>query len=94
VKELDELAAQRGNPSAPLAGFDAAYLRSLVPPQNDPVFWDDLGKRYDAAERALHDPSQRKMAHEASRAAKDTAKALRLSRAAKPGSTPAPDSAK
>jgi hypothetical protein len=94
VKALDELAAQRTNPSAPLATFDAAYLRSLVPPQNDPTFWDDLGKRYDAAERALHDPSQRKMAHEASRAAKDTAKALRASRAAKLGSTPARDSAK
>jgi hypothetical protein len=81
VTELDQLAAQK-NDSAPLAAFDAAYLLSLVPPQNDPKFWDDLGKRFDKAARALHVPDQKKLAQDFSRAAKDTAKALRDSHSA------------
>jgi hypothetical protein len=76
VAELDRLASEKNNPSAPLAAFDAAYLRSLVPPPNDPKFWDDLGKRFAAAERGLRDPDQKKRAHDASAAAKDTEKAL------------------
>jgi hypothetical protein len=77
VSELDHLAAEKGNPSAPLAAFDAAYVRGLAPPQSDPQFWDEQGKRFDAAERALHDAEPKKRAREASRAAKDTARALR-----------------
>ncbi|HEY1534525.1 MAG TPA: hypothetical protein VGF76_10915 [Polyangiaceae bacterium] len=77
VAELDHLAGERSNPSAPLAAFDAAYLRSLVPPQNDPKFWDDLSKRFEAAGRGLHDPEQKKRAQAASAVAKDTEKALR-----------------
>ena len=77
VGELDHLAGETGNPSAPLAAFDAAYLRSLVPPPNDAKFWDDLSKRFSLAERGLRDPDQKKRAHDASAAAKDTAKALR-----------------
>ncbi|MEO8901296.1 MAG: hypothetical protein ABI488_06305 [Polyangiaceae bacterium] len=77
VSELDELAGEKGNASAPLAAFDAAYLRSLVPPQSEPKFWDEQSKRFDAAARALRDPAQKKRAHDASSAAKDTAKALR-----------------
>jgi hypothetical protein len=79
VAELDRLANEKNNPSAALAAFDAAYLRSLVPPPNDPKFWDDLSKRFSLAERALHDPDQKKRAHDASAAAKDTAKALHSS---------------
>ena len=78
IKELDELAAQK-SPVAPLAAFDAAYLLGLVPPPNDPKFWDALGQRFEAASRRLGDPAQKKNAHEASVAAKDTAKALRTS---------------
>ncbi len=76
VTELDRLAIEKNDPSAPLAAFDAAYLRSLVPPQNDPKFWDDLSKRFDAAGRGLRDPEQKKRAQAASAAAKDTEKAL------------------
>jgi hypothetical protein len=76
VKDLDELAGQK-NEVAPLAAFDAAYLLGLVPPQNDPKFWDDLAKRFDAAARALRAPEQKKAAKDLSSAAKDTAKALR-----------------
>jgi hypothetical protein len=77
VAELDRLASEKNNPSAPLAAFDAAYLLSLVPPQNDPKFWADLSKRFDAAGRGLRDPEQKKRAQAASAAAKDTEKALR-----------------
>ncbi len=85
VTELDRLASQK-NSAAPLAAFDAAFLLGLVPPQNDPKFWDDLGKRYDAASRALHDQAQKKSAREAAKAAKDTAQALRAAPAAPPAS--------
>ncbi len=81
VGELDQLATQRSD-IAPLAAFDAAYLLSLVPPQNDPKFWDDLAKRFDRAARALHAADQKKLAQDFSHAAKDTAKALRGSHAA------------
>ncbi|HKO46284.1 MAG TPA: hypothetical protein VJV79_01090 [Polyangiaceae bacterium] len=76
VTELDRLAAEKGNPSAPLAAFDAAYLLGLVPPQNDPKFWQMLAKRFEAAARALQNPAQKRVAQESSRAAKDTEKAL------------------
>jgi hypothetical protein len=78
VQELDQLAAQK-NEVAPLAAFDAAYLLGLVPPQNDPKFWDDLRRRFDAAARGLRTADQKKAARELSLAAKETAKALRNS---------------
>ncbi len=90
VTELDQLAGEKGNASAPLAAFDAAYLRSLVPPQSEPKFWDEQGKRFDAAERALHDPAQKKRAHDASAAAKDTAKVLRATHVTPPANAVAP----
>jgi hypothetical protein len=76
VAELDRLANEKKNPSAALAAFDAAYLLGLAPPANDAKFWDDLAKRYEAASRTLKDPAQKKLAHESSTAAKDTARAL------------------
>lgn len=88
VAELDRLALEKGNPSAPFAAYDAAYLRGLVPPANEPKFWDDLGHRFDTAGRALRDPDQKKRAQESGAAAKDTAKALRA--AAKPGHAAVP----
>jgi hypothetical protein len=77
LSELDQLASEKGNPSAPLAAFDAAYLLSLAPPPNDAKFWDALTQRFEMASRALHDPVQKTRAHELASAAKDTAKALR-----------------
>ncbi|HEY4106471.1 MAG TPA: hypothetical protein VGM44_21370 [Polyangiaceae bacterium] len=76
VTELDQLATQK-NDSAPLAAFDAAYLLSLVPPQNDPKFWEDLSMRFDKAAHGLRAPEQKKLAKDSSSAAKQTAKALR-----------------
>jgi len=76
VTELDRLAAEKNNPSAPLAAFDAAYLLGLAPPQNDPKFWEAQAKRFDSAARTLKDPAQKRLAHASSTAAKDTARAL------------------
>ncbi|HEY0467939.1 MAG TPA: hypothetical protein VGC79_27255, partial [Polyangiaceae bacterium] len=83
VTELDRLAAERANPSAPLAAFDAAYLLALVPPQNDAKFWQALAKRFDSASRTLKDPAQQRLARESSSAANDTAKALAGSKPSK-----------
>jgi hypothetical protein len=85
VTALDRLAAEKNNPSAPLAAFDAAYLLGLSPPQNDAQFWHALTKRFAAAARALKDPAQKRLARDASAAAKDTAAALANNR---PGPTP------
>ncbi|HYP76586.1 MAG TPA: hypothetical protein VER12_11545 [Polyangiaceae bacterium] len=76
VAELDRLAAEKNNPSAPLAAFDAAYLLGLAPPQNDAKFWEQLAKRYELAARTLKDPQQKRLARDSSQAAKDTARAL------------------
>jgi len=76
VSELDRLAAEKNNPSAPLAAFDAAYLLGLAPPQNDAPFWEALAKRFESASRALKEPAQKRVAHESGVAAKETAKVL------------------
>ncbi len=81
VTELDRLAAEKNNPSAPLAAFDAAYLLGLVPPPNDAKFWQGLAKRFESAARALKDPAQKRLARDSSSAAKDTEKALANSHA-------------
>jgi hypothetical protein len=85
VAELDHLASEKNNPSAPLAAFDAAYLLGLAPPQNDAQFWDALAKRFESAARALKDPGQKRLARDSSAAAKDTAKALTSARPRAPG---------
>ena len=85
VAELDRLAAEKNNPSAPLAAFDAAYLLGLAPPQNDAKFWDAQAKRFESAARTLKDPAQKRLAHDLAAAAKDTARALASSR---PSPTP------
>ena len=84
VAELDHLAAEKGNPNAALAAFDAAYLLELTPPPNDAKFWDGLAQRFDKAAAALRDPAAKKRAREASSAARDTAKALRKAPTTKP----------
>jgi len=76
VTELDRLAAEKTNPSAPLAAFDAAYLLALVPPPNDAKFWQGLAKRFESASKTLKDPASKRLAHESGSAANDTAHAL------------------
>jgi hypothetical protein len=74
--ELDALAKQKG-PVAGLAEFDAAYLRGLSPPANDPAFWKEQSTRYGRAQRALVDKAAKQKAGELAKAAADTEKELR-----------------
>jgi hypothetical protein len=76
VTELDALAKQKG-PVAGLAEFDAAYLRGLSPPANDPAFWKEQAARYQRAQKVLVDASAKQKAAELAKAALDTEKALR-----------------
>ncbi len=73
---LDALAKQKG-PVAGLAEFDAAYLRGLAPPANDPAFWKDQRSRYERAQKALVDKAAQANAADFAKAAADTEKALR-----------------
>jgi hypothetical protein len=77
VKRLDDLAARRGA-LAGLAAYDAAHVLALVPPaEKDPKFFDELARRFRAAEKLLKDPKQRALARERADAAEQTAKAIR-----------------
>jgi len=83
VSGLDVIAKQRGA-FAGAAAFDAAYVLGLAPKPDDAAFWDDLGARFEAAEKLL---SQSKAsAPELARAkkyaegARATARALREKR--------------
>lgn len=73
---LDGLTKQKG-PVAGLAEFDAAYLRGLAPPANDPVFWKDQHSRFERAQKALVDRASQANAADLARAAADTEKELR-----------------
>ncbi|HYO97204.1 MAG TPA: hypothetical protein VER33_21990 [Polyangiaceae bacterium] len=81
-----ELLAQRPGPFRGEAEFDAAFIRWLSPPQNDPAFWEDLAARFTRARKALGTPpgseSDRKQhaqarAGELAESARETAKVLR-----------------
>lgn len=76
LEPLEALAKQNG-PLSGLAEFDAAYVRSLTPAENDPAFWTDLAARYARSEKKLKRAEQRALAHELSEAARATAKALK-----------------
>ncbi len=75
LEPLESLAKHNG-PLSGLAEFDAAYLRSLTPVENDPAFWTDLATRYARSEKKLKRPEQRALARELADAARATAKAL------------------
>jgi hypothetical protein len=72
---VDALAKQKG-PVAGLAEFDAAYLRQLAPPADDPAFWRDEAQRY-ARARSKLPAAEAKLAREFESAATDTERALR-----------------
>jgi hypothetical protein len=76
TSELDALAKQK-SPVAGLAEFDAAYLRGLSPPANDPAFWKEQSTRFGRAQKALVDKAAKQKAAELGQAASDTEKALR-----------------
>jgi hypothetical protein len=52
VSALEAIAKQRGA-QAGAAAFDAAYILGLAPKPDDPAFWDDLGARFESAEKLL-----------------------------------------
>jgi hypothetical protein len=77
TQELDALARARG-PLAGLAEFDAAYVRSLAPPANDPVFWKEQSARFERAQKKLpvDDKAAKSAAADLAKAARDTEKEL------------------
>ncbi len=75
---LDALAKAKGQgPVAGLAEFDAAYLRGLAPPANDPAFWKEQRARFERAQKALVDKPSQANAADLAKAAADTEKELR-----------------
>ena len=52
VSALDAEAARHGK-YAGFAAFDAALVLALAPKQDDPAFWDELGRRFDRADKLL-----------------------------------------
>jgi hypothetical protein len=79
VGTLDALAKLKGSSAgaAGFAEFDAAYLRGLAPPANDPAFWKEQHARFDRAQKALVDKVAKQKAAELAKAAADTEKELR-----------------
>lgn len=77
---VDALAKQKG-PVAGMAEFDAAYLRGLAPPANDPGFWKEQRRRYDRARQQLSDPQHQAIARELAQAAAATESELTQHRA-------------
>jgi hypothetical protein len=73
---LDELTKAKG-PVAGLAEFNAAYLRGLAPPANDPAFWKEQNARYQRAQQKLQDQDAKMAALELAKAALDTERELR-----------------
>jgi hypothetical protein len=73
---LDALGKGKGQ-VAGLAEFDAAYVRGLAPPANDPGFWKEQAARYQRAEKKLEDKAAKAKAGELAKAALDTEKELR-----------------
>lgn len=76
VSALDAL-AQTKTPVAGFAELDAAYIRGLAPPANDPTFWKEQAARYRRAEKKLEAKPAKMKAAELARAAADTEKELR-----------------
>lgn len=68
---VEALAKPKG-PVAGMAEFDAAYLRGLAPPQNDPAFWKEQRRRYDRARQQLADKAQKATAQDLAQAAAAT----------------------
>lgn len=76
LEPLDALARGK-SPFAPLAEFDAAFLRALAPPEASAPFWDDVADRFARAARAAKAPEHRARAREHEEAARQTAAVLR-----------------
>jgi len=82
VETLDALAKQKGSSAGGFAEFDAAYLRGLAPPANEPAFWKEQALRYQRAQKALIDKGAKLRAVDLAKAAADTEKELRANTSA------------
>lgn len=80
---VDALGKGKGN-LAGMAELDAAYLRSLAPPANDPSFWKEQAARYTRAQQKLVESSSKALAGELAKAALATEKELRRAQATPP----------
>jgi hypothetical protein len=83
VSALDAIARQHG-PYAGAAAYDAAAILALAPKADDAAFWDDLGARFEAAEKLLSSKkapaAELERAKKSAEAARATARALREKR--------------
>jgi hypothetical protein len=83
VSALDAVTKQNGA-HAGAAAFDAATVLALVPKPDDPAFWDDLGARFESAEKLLEKNKapavERERAKKYAEGARATALALRQKR--------------
>ncbi|HYJ08823.1 MAG TPA: hypothetical protein VEX18_07430, partial [Polyangiaceae bacterium] len=73
---LSSLAKKKGRYAAE-AEFNAAYLSSLTPPDNDSKFWHELSLRYTRAAKGLRTPAGRALAVELADSAKKIGEAVR-----------------
>jgi hypothetical protein len=78
---LDAIVKKKGRFAAE-AEFDAAYLSSLTPPDNDAKFWTDLAQRFAHAAKGLKAPAVRALALDLAESARKTAEAVRSAPAA------------
>lgn len=74
LEPLDRIADGNG-PWAPLARYDATYLRELVAPVGDAAYWEKLAAGYERAARGLTGPPQTE-ARARAEAARATARTL------------------
>jgi hypothetical protein len=89
LEPLLALAKKKGR-FAPEAEFDAAYLASLTPPDNDAKFWTDLSQRFTRAAKALRPPAQKSLATDLAESTHKTAEAIRTAPLPAPAPPPAP----
>jgi hypothetical protein len=73
---VDAIAKQKG-PVAGMAEFDAAYVRGLAPPDNDPAFWKEQRARFERARQHLEGAPAKALAADLAKAAADTERELR-----------------
>lgn len=89
VSALDALSKTK-TPVAGLAELDAAYVRGLAPPANDPAFWKEQAARYQRAEKKLDAKPAKAKAAELARAAADTERELQRELRRQPAPAAAP----
>jgi hypothetical protein len=83
VEALSRLAERKGA-LAGHAEFNAAYVRGLAPPADDPEFWLEQAERFERAAKKLSDGQAKTRSLELARAARATEKELKAGRRGNP----------